>query len=400
MRSKNEDVVGYGGVTLKILAGGKPPLTFEEEFTAVDLYCGCGGVTEGLKQSGFRVVAAVDNDPVACKTYRKNHPEVNLYESDIENVDPMIIRREDLKGCDVDLLVVCAPCQPFSSLNRNKGRDGRADLILQTVRFARVLRPAVIFLENVPGLTRYDEIISKLKEELRELGYRVGGPHKINAADYMVPQRRTRCILMVTRLIDPPQPPPPLTPEGSRITVRATIGKLRPLKSGEKDPCDPLHAARKHNELTIKRLSHIPKDGGSRSSLPSELQLKCHKGHDGHPDVYGRMAWDSLAPTLTTGCTDVTKGRFAHPEQDRAITLREAALLQTFPKTYEFAGGPTAIARQIGNAVPVEMVKALAPTFKKSIREIREREKSEVYREAVGGYQSQRGQSPDPGLRG
>jgi DNA (cytosine-5)-methyltransferase 1 len=357
-----------------ILAGGKKPVQLLGEFTAVDLYCGCGGVTEGLKQSGFRIVAAVDNDLVACRTYEKNHPEVHLYAMDIKDVDPLQIRIQDLGDRDVDLLVVCAPCQPFSSLNKKKDGDERARLILEALRFAEVLKPVMIFFENVPGLARFEEILSELKAGLEMLGYHLSEPVKVDAADYGVPQRRIRCVLIATRGVSPPELPAPVTPEGLRITVRDAIGRLRPLASGEKDPDDPLHAARKHKALTVRRLARIPKNGGSRMSLPPELQLECHKDHDGHPDVYGRMAWDDVAPTLTTGCTDVTKGRFAHPEQDRAITPREAAILQTFPENYIFEGGPTQIATQIGNAVPVGLVKALAPMFQEAIRGIKEKQ--------------------------
>ena len=146
-------------------------------------------------------------------------------------------------------------------------------------------------------------------------------------------------------------------------TVRDVIGTLKELKSGERDPDDALHRARTHQSIALRRLAHIPKDGGSRFSLPAELELACHHGHDGHPDVYGRMKWDDVAPTLTTGCTDVTRGRFAHPEHDRAITLREAALLQTFAVSYRFKGNASEIATQIGNAVPVSLISNLAPAL-------------------------------------
>lgn len=329
-------------------------------------------MTEALKQSGFRIVAAIDNDPVCCRTYRTNHPEVHLYENDIRDVDPGEIKRNDLDGKDVDLLVVCAPCQPFSSLNRKDGDDGRALLILEAVRFANVLRPKLIFFENVPGLSgkKFRHVLDKLRSELRKCGYNLGNPLKMNASDYGVPQRRKRCVLFATKLIDPPSHLPPAVQEEKRMNVRQAIGDLPPLEAGMADPDDPLHAARSISGLNIKRLAHIPKNGGSRDSLPPALQLKCHKNHSGHPDVYGRMAWDSVAPTLTTGCTDITRGRFAHPEQNRPITLREAARLQTFADTYKFEGTPTQIARQIGNAVPVKLVKALAPQLHETIRRV------------------------------
>ena len=158
------------------------------------------------------------------------------------------------------------------------------------------------------------------------------------------------------------------TSSGQSATVRTAIGDLNPLESGEIDPTHDLHFARDHRPVALERLAHIPRDGGSRDSLPDELQLECHKGHDGHPDVYGRMSWDRVAPTLTTGCTDLTRGRFGHPRDDRAITLREAARLQTFSDEYRFFGNSKEIATQIGNAVPVRLVRELAPTFRSGLR--------------------------------
>lgn len=164
-----------------------------------------------------------------------------------------------------------------------------------------------------------------------------------------------------------PALPSAITPAGSRITVRRTIGNLSILQANQADPKDSLHHSRNHRPLTLERLSYIPKDGGSRDSLPEKLVLKCHKNYTGHPDVYGRMRWDDVAPTLTTGCVDVTRGRFAHPSEDRAITLREAARLQTFSDNYAFYGSDADIATQIGNAVPVRLIEKFAPFFKEAI---------------------------------
>lgn len=341
--------------------------------TAVDLFCGCGAVTAALKARRFRVVAAVDNDPVACASYRKNHSSVVLYEKDIRSVDTTRIRNRLLKRRNLDLLVVCAPCQPFSSQNKKKGTDARARLILSAIRFAHVLKPKVIFFENVPGLARgrFFSVLSELKKRLSKLGYVLGEPNEVDAADYGVPQRRRRCVLLARRRIEPPRLPVASTPEGKRITVRRAIGKLSPLAAGQhsRSPEDPLHFARAHHLIALERLQAIPKNGGSRSSLPKRLRLVCHGDDDkSFSDVYGRMAWDDLAPTLTTGCTDVTRGRFGHPTANRAITLREAARLQTFPDDYAFSGCAQEIATQIGNAVPVRLVDALAPTLRAALR--------------------------------
>lgn len=339
--------------------------------TVVDLYCGCGAVTAALKRRGFRVVAAVDNDPIACNTYRLNHPRVQLYENDVAEVKPNNIFNGPLRGKQLDLLVVCAPCQPFSSQNRKKRADSRSTLMLKAVDFAKVLRPKLIFFENVPGIKRasFAPLLDRLRSELIELGYVLSEPVEVDAADYGVPQRRSRCIMLAKRGGTPPLLPLPTTPSAKRIKVADVIRNLPRLASAEADKNDQLHFARSHRAIALKRLSCIPKDGGSRDALPKDLQLACHVGHKGHPDVYGRMKWDEIAPTLTTGCTDVTKGRFAHPEHNRAITLREAARLQTFPDKYVFYGSARDVAKQIGNAVPIRLVEELALTLRAAIRE-------------------------------
>lgn len=339
--------------------------------TAIDLFCGCGGVTTGLKAARFRVIAAVDNDPIACRTYRANHPSVRLIEKNISNIDPQNIRKGLLKNSSLDLLVVCAPCQPFSSHHRSVGEDDRASLILQTARFAKALTPKLILFENVPGLAgpRFKNLRDTLVMDLEHHGYRFGETKRLDAADFGVPQRRIRYIMLASKHHESPELPQ-RTMTRPNATVRTAIEDLKSLKSGEADPKDALHFARTHRPVALERLKHIPRDGGSRDSLPYELQLQCHKGHKGHPDVYGRMTWDAVAPTLTTGCTDVTRGRFGHPQDDRALTLREAARLQTFPDDYLFIGNSKEIATQIGNAVPVRLIEQLAPTLKSLLRAV------------------------------
>ena len=291
-----------------------------------------------------------------------------MIEKDIRQVDPEEIRRRYLQRRDLDLLVVCAPCQPFSAQNQKRGRDDRTELVLESARFAQALRPKLIFIENVPGLATRGELLARLKKALGA-DYILGFPHRVDAADYGVPQRRVRCIMLAARKQEPPTLPDPASLGITKVDVRGAIGHLRKLKSGQRDKHDVLHVARSHQAVALKRLALIPKDGGSRSSLPRRLQLSCHIGtrRNSFPDVYGRMSWNSVAPTLTTGCTDVTRGRFAHPRDDRAITLREAALLQTFPPHYRFKGNASQIQMQIGNAVPVKLVDALARTFRSAI---------------------------------
>ncbi len=338
--------------------------------TVVDLYSGCGGVSAALRAQHFNVVAAVDNDPLAGRTYRQNNKNTHFYGMDIREVGPEEIRTKQLGGNDLDILVVCSPCQPFSNQNKNRKIDARSDLILEASRFARVLNPKIIFFENVPGLTQKGDlsIITKLDKGLNKIGYKLSEPRIIDMADYGVPQRRRRCVIFATLPGYEITLPEPTTTENSRITVRMAIGDLTSLKSGAKSKNDPLHFARKHQPITLKRMASIKKNGGDRFSLPPELELSCHKETTGYPDVYGRMWWDRVAPTLTTGCTDVTRGRYMHPTQNRAISLREAARLQTFPDSYVFEGNPGQVATQIGNAVPPAFVKAVAPALRLALK--------------------------------
>ncbi|WP_273000719.1 DNA cytosine methyltransferase [Hydrogenibacillus schlegelii] len=346
--------------------------------TVIDLFSGSGGVTLGFKNRGFRVLAAVEIDPVAAETYRLNHPEVILFERDVRTVDPS----EMMDGCglrpgELTVLSVCAPCQPFSVQNRSKKEDPRVTLILEALRFVRSMKPEFVFFENVPGLYRgrYRDVLEELIRGLEYEGYGISGPKVVDAADYGVPQFRKRLIMLAAsggRVLPFPEPTH-ASPETARQTgkkpwrtVREAFRGLPPLRSGEKDENDLLHRARKHRPVALERLKYIPKDGGNRHSLPSHLQLSCHVGNGnlGFHDVYGRMECDRPSNTLTTGCTNLTKGRFAHPEQDRAITPREAARLQTFPDDYRFAGSYEQISAQIGNAVPVLLAEVFAQTFR------------------------------------
>lgn len=337
--------------------------------TAVDLFCGSGGVSQGLKSAGWRVVAACDNDAAASATYMANHPETQLIQGDIlldSTVDAIAIAADGT----IDLVVICAPCQPFSSQNRYRGNDEREQLIVRALAVVAKLRPALVFFENVPGLASpaYREIVTAVHARLRGLGYSVSEPMVRDAADFGVPQRRRRCIMLAARSEAAVAAFSGVNVRQDPRTVYSAIADLPVLASGEICDKDPLHRARAHQPIAVERLKHIPRNGGSRSSLPAHLVLQCHKGKTtSFSDVYGRMAWGAVAPTLTTGCTDVTRGRFGHPEQDRAITMREAARLQTFPDDYRFVGQNGQISRQIGNAVPPAMIEAFVPAFEAAL---------------------------------
>jgi DNA (cytosine-5)-methyltransferase 1 len=343
-----------------------------KKYTAIDLFSGCGGLTLGLKQAGFKVIGAVEIDEVAAETYLTNHPEVYLWKNDIRKISGKeILNTLKLKKGELGLLAGCPPCQGFSSMRTHNGGkrivDRRNDLVFEYLRLVKDLRPQSVMMENVPALAenyRMDE----LKKELEKLGYKLGDtPTVLNAADYGVPQRRRRMILMGTKNKSIQMP----EPIKKTKTVRDAILKLsRPVKS-----TDPLHNyIEKRTPEIIKIISLIPKNGGGRMSLPKKYWLECHKRYpEGFKDVYGRMAWDEVSSTITGGCISPSKGRFLHPSQNRSITLREAALLQTFPKNYYFSlkRGRQGAALMIGNALPPTFIKAHALAIKRTLVESR-----------------------------
>ncbi|MCH8814126.1 MAG: DNA cytosine methyltransferase [Chloroflexi bacterium] len=319
------------------------------KLTALDLFSGCGGLTLGLKRAGFNVIGAVDNDALSVETYRANHPRVKLWDVDIRELDVRDVKHAlGIKKRELDLLAGCPPCQGFSSLRTRNGSrtidDERNDLIFEFLRFVHELRPKTVMMENVPAL-KDDRRFARFCIALRAMRYRLNFS-VCNAADYGVPQRRWRLILLASRRGAVELP----TPLRSRRNVRAAIGSM--LSTTESD--DPLHIHGEKRSPRIRRLiRRIPLDGGGRSALGDD-QLGCHKRMNGFKDIYGRMAWDSASPTITTGCTNPSKGRFLHPEEHRAITVREAALIQGFPTGYYFtlSGGKSGAAAMIGNALP------------------------------------------------
>ncbi len=320
---------------------------------AIDLFCGCGGLTLGLKQAGFEVVGAVDNDSLAVETYKINHPEVHVWESDIQGLTVGWVKRKlGLRKGELDLLAGCPPCQGFSTMRTLNGgyeiNDERNDLIFEFLRFVKELAPKAVMMENVPGLQK-DKRFKKLCKVLEGEGYIVN-QDVLDAADYSVPQRRRRLILLAgkSKKIE-------FAKKAARKTVADAISGMGP--AGESG--DPLHdLPERRTERVTRLIQKIPKNGGSRNDLPNRYRLECHKRCDGFKDVYGRMAWDKVAPTITSGCTNPSKGRFLHPTKNRAITLREASLLQTFPKDYYFPPdkGKGKVALMIGNALPIKFI--------------------------------------------
>lgn len=338
--------------------------------TAIDLFSGAGGLTQGLKQAGFNVVGAIEVHPTYAESYQMNHPKVNLKIRDIVEVEPTEFMKElGLKAGELDLLAGCPPCQGYSTIgtrNRNKGKsnDPRNELVYQILRFALVFKPKTIMMENVPALLT-DTRLGNLWAKLEGCGYRIDAK-VLNMSNYNVPQARRRMILLASRLGSIRVVSQRLDSD-EMATVRDAIAFLPPVgQSGDK-----LHDVIERRKPRIQKMIALtPKDGGSRADLPLEYQLECHKKTSGFKDVYGRMKWDKPSPTITGGCVSPSKGRFLHPEENRAITLREAALLQTFPKDYRFSlkAGKQGVAVMIGNALPPTFIQFHANSILEHIR--------------------------------
>jgi DNA (cytosine-5)-methyltransferase 1 len=333
----------------------------KRKLKAIDLFSGCGGLSLGLRNAGFAVVAAIDSDPLAISTYRTNHPKTLSLINDIRDVNPrQLMKRLGLRKGALHLLAGCPPCQGFSTLRTLNGaksvREPMNALLFEVLRFAQAMHPRAIMLENVPGLLT-NHRLNTFGTALTALGYSFAA-RIFDAADFGVAQRRRRMILVAQR---------GGTPEfgrlsKSKITVADVIKDLPPPQSSN-DPAHNYPVTRaKHVREIIAR---VPRNGGSRASLPR--QLPCHQRLNGFGDIYGRMKWHAPAPTITGGCINPSKGRFLHPCQNRAITLREAALLQGFPRKYKFdlSRGRYPVAQLIGNAFPPMFAEIHARTIKR-----------------------------------
>lgn len=331
---------------------------------AVDLFCGIGGLTCGLRASGIDVVAGFDLDDSCKFAYEANNGKGSFVCKNVGDIEGGEIS-ELLKGFDVKVLVGCAPCQPFSTHRKDKKhRERHKDwgLLAQFGRLVREVRPDYVSMENVPELVK-ESIFSDFVGTLEDLGYSVTYS-VVKAEEYGVPQRRRRLLLLASKegvinLIAP-------TNDANHVvTVRDAIGSLPPVEAGGVCKGDPLQAASALSDVNLRRI-RVSKPNGTWRDWPEELRLDCHRKKSGatYPSVYGRMAWDEAAPTITTQFYCYGTGRFGHPDQDRALTLREGAILQSFPTDYEFVenGGKIsrkAIARHIGNAVPPKLGEAV-----------------------------------------
>lgn len=329
---------------------------------ALDLFCGAGGLTKGLTAAGVNVRAAVDID-LDCRASFQENNVATYFARDIRFLAPGEVEKFIGRRAHNDLLIAaCAPCQPFAQLNRSRP-DSRAFLLSHVARLIRDLRPRAILIENVPGLRRVRgfSTYKRFTTALIDIGYSVASG-VLDAKDFGVPQTRRRFVLLAVRgkRIQLPVPT-----HGAGLhpyrTVRDAIAHYPPISAGEIHPIIANHVAASVSATNAERLRHTPKNGGSRADWPKRLWLTCHsRNPSAHTDSYGRMAWDLPAPALTCKCHSISNGRYAHPEQNRAISLREAAALQGFPEDYQFFGnGVGSIARQIGNAVPIPFAQVL-----------------------------------------
>lgn len=346
----------------------------KKDVKVIDLFCGIGGLSNGFYQEGFNVVSGYDNDD-SCKYAYEFNNHATFHSADITKVKGKDINKE--YGNCLKILVGCAPCQPFSSYSfKVKTKDEKkVNLLYSFSRIIKEVKPTIISMENVPQLIDFNKssIFQDFCNELDAMGYNYSYSI-VYCPDYGIPQRRKRLVLLASKLGEIHIIPKTHTPN-QYVTVRDVISSLPPIGSGEISIEDPLHRARKLSPLNIKRI-HITKEGGSWRDWPEELVLDCFKKESGrsYGSVYGRMRWDTPAPTMTTQCTGLGNGRFGHPEQDRAISLREAAIFQTFPNDYQFAenniiDNPSVVCRHIGNAVPPMLGKTIAKSIKEHLKQ-------------------------------
>jgi DNA (cytosine-5)-methyltransferase 1 len=337
----------------------------ENRVKAIDFFCGAGGVTYGFIQANIKVLGGIDID-LACKeTYEKNN-KTKFFHADIAKLPKASLKKEfGIIQNDDDLIFVgCSPCQYYTNLKTDKTKSENTRLLLQDFQeFVEYYKPGYVLIENVPGFEKtLNSPIGKFKQFLNDNKYQISGD-VINAKYYGVPQNRRRYVLIASRVNT--KISIPIIENNPIVTVKTTIGdftKFKPINAGHKDNSAFIHSSAQLSDLNLKRIKKTPKNGGSRKAWADdpELQLKCYKNHTGHWDVYGRMRWDTVSPAITTRFNSYSNGRYGHPEQDRAISLREGATLQSFPLEYRFYGNnQSEIAKMIGNAVPPELAKRI-----------------------------------------
>lgn len=357
----------------------------------VDLFCGIGGLSYGMKSAGFDILAGYDLDWTCQYAYETNTSGKFFYK-DIKEVDGEEIKAlYSKKKNTIRVLAGCAPCQPFSSYAfKKKDKDpDKYDLLYEFGRLVEEVNPDIVTMENVTQILNFKSkpVLKDFINKLVSLGYFVDA-NRVFCPDYGIPQTRKRLVLLASKLgminlISPTHN------KNNYVTVRDAIGDLTPIAAGETDTTDPLHRSTALSPLNLKRIKATPY-GGSWHDWPDELVLNCHKKKEGktYGSVYGRMEWDKPSPTMTTQCTGLGNGRFGHPDQDRAISIREAALLQTFPKSYKFFQDESAVSitiasRYIGNAVPPRLGEVIAQSIINHVKSLTYDEKQQIKRRKI-----------------
>ena len=340
------------------------------QIQAIDLFCGIGGLSYGLQEAGINVIAGLDNDETCRYAYEKNN-KIPFISADITHYNSDKIKKLYSKNA-IKILVGCAPCQPFSSntfKNRNKAQDIRWNLLAYFGKIIERTLPEVVSMENVRGIAKTDvfkNFLKILNKNNYYIDYQI-----IYVPNYGVPQNRSRLILLASRLGEIKIPDPMFTKKTYR-TVKDTIGKLQPIKAGQTSSQDALHKAKNLSELNLQRIQQSRPNGTWRD-WNKKLLPACYQKQSGqtYTSVYGRMGWNGISPTITTQFFNYGSGRFGHPTQNRALSLREGALLQTFPKNYNFGEvkSMTTIARHIGNAVPPVLGKIIGKAIKEHLNQ-------------------------------
>ncbi len=342
----------------------------------VDLFCGIGGLTHGLIKEGLDVVAGIDNDS-SCKFGYEYNNKAQFIDKDILKVTAEDINNlfGNTKGI-IRVLAGCAPCQPFSKLNLNAITEKQLEPLSKFAQLIEETQPDIVSMENVSNLAvkdKYPAFTSFLKV-LSKNGYHYKY-EVVDVSEFGVPQKRRRLVLLASKMGEIELIK--RTHKDNRVTVRDVIKHLEPIKDGETSKKDPLHRSRKLAPINLRRIKATPHNGGSSTSWSKDLILECHKKESGQTyrnTVYGRMSWDEPSPTMTTQCVGLGNGRYGHPTQNRAISLREAAIFQTFPDNYQFLPksepvGINKIAKFIGNAVPVRLGSVIGKSIKNHLKQ-------------------------------
>ena len=347
----------------------------KKSVAAVDLFCGAGGLTRGLLDEGISVVAGYDIDPACKHPFEHNNPGAIFHERSVADLDGKTLASHYPEG-SVRVLMGCAPCQTFSRYTQGLDNDDdpKWTLLNHFARLVRELKPDIVSMENVPDLQRhaiYREFLATLVKE----GFHISDDEKkriVYCPDYGLPQHRRRLVLLASKL-GPVRIVPPTHKSEKHKRVKDVLSKLPSIAAGETCESDPLHRSSRLSPLNLRRIRQST-PGGSWRDWPKELIAKCHKVKTGktYPSVYGRMEWENPSPTITTQFFGFGNGRFGHPEQDRGLSLREGALLQSFPPGYEFVKPGEeycfkTIGRMIGNAVPVRLGKIVGRTIRKHV---------------------------------